>query len=286
MTAVVSILLLLSTEELAARLGESLVVDARSLAAYTEGHIPGALHLDVEELSAEQQGVTGKLRPLEELAPILSRAGLEPGKPIVVYSEMDSPAEFRRAARLFWILEYLSFRQVSILDGGYAKWKAESRAVETGAPAAATGPELEHVLQPRPELLATRTHVLNLMRDGSGVLSDMRTPEEYVGLTKRDFVARSGHIPGAENVPIDTLLEPHESGGAVYYTFKRDAALDEALAGDKGRQVITYCTTGTSGSVGYFAYRLAGHNWVSLYDGSMAEWGNHPGLQMSGTGAQ
>jgi thiosulfate/3-mercaptopyruvate sulfurtransferase len=282
MEAVITILLLLNTEELAGRLGQVQVVDARPLDAYTEGHIPGALHLDADALSAEQRGVTGLLRPLEELGPLLSRAGLDPTRPVAVYSQMDSPAECRRAARLFWAFEYLSFRQVSILDGGFAKWRAESRPVEAGAPPVSASPDTEHVFRPRPELLATRTNVLDLIREGRGVLADMRAPEEYVGLSKRDFVARSGHIPGAENVPIDTLLDAHGEGDAVYYMFKQGDALTEALAGDRSRQVITYCTTGTSGSVGYFAYRLAGHNWISLYDGSMAEWGNHPGLQVSG----
>ncbi|MFP4499559.1 MAG: sulfurtransferase [Candidatus Hydrogenedentota bacterium] len=280
MSAVVTILLLLSTEELARELDDVIVVDARPIAAYEAGHIPGARHLAAGDLSATQGGVTGLLKPVDALAPLISEAGLEQGVPIVVYSAMDEPYEVKDAARVFWALSYLGFDQVSVLDGGYAKWQAEGRPTETGAPAPKADPAGEIVLRPQEERHATRGEVLELMRAGEGILADMRPPAEYTGLDKAHYVKQSGHIPGAYSVPVEDLVDAHEAGDKVFYTFKTGDALTQALAGEKDAPVISYCNTGRSGSVGYFAYRLAGYEEVSLYDGAMAEWGNHPGLRV------
>lgn len=284
MEAIAMVLLLISTEQLAENPGLGTVVDVRPLDAYTEAHLPGARHVDARQLSAERNGVPGMLKPVGELAAMLSRAGVRPAAPTIIYGDMDSPAAITGAARLFWVLEYLGFDDVAILDGGITKWRAEGRPVETGPPPAPDAPEMEFVPRPRGRLLASRNDVLAFLRQGDGVLVDTRVPEQYAGLSTRPFVKQAGHIPGARNVPLDTLFERNEAGDAAYYTMKTGDALREALAGTPGDPVITYCNTGHSSSVGYFAYRVAGFERIRMYDGSMAEWGNHPGLQVRGEG--
>lgn len=287
MELVATLLLLISTDELAALEDPNVViVDARPLEQYTESHLPRARSLPSEALSTERGGVRGMLKPLDNVAAALAEAGLEPSMSVVVYSSMDTPDEVKHAARVFWALEYLDFQQVRVLDGGLSKWLAEGRPLAKGIPPKFDAAAHVPVLRPQPSLLATRQEVVDHLRANRGPIVDMRPPEQYAGLETPDFIKQSGHIPGAHNVPIDTLLDVHEAGGITYYTFKRDEALAAELPGEQQAPVITYCNTGRSGSVGYLAYRLAGYARVALYDGSMAEWSLHPGLQLQGAAAE
>lgn len=281
MAAATFLLLLVTTDQLP-QLQDVQVVDARPYEAYVAGHLPGALHLDPAALSEERDGVQNLLKPVEELAVLLSQAGLQPVRHVVVYSAMDQPDDLKNAARLFWILEYLGFSRVSILDGGFAKWKAEGRPIEAGAPPAALEHAPELALTPRPELLATRDEVLATIGTRRGTLVDMRAAEEYAGLAKKDFVHRAGHIPGACNLPaIDFVVRQGEEA-SPYYVLRPAADLKQAIEGESATPVITYCNSGRDASVGFFVYRLAGVDDVAVYDGAMAEWGSHPGLNVAG----
>ncbi|MBP8129362.1 MAG: sulfurtransferase [Candidatus Hydrogenedentes bacterium] len=285
MEAVTFVMLLIATDQLQQLQGVQ-VVDARPIEAYAAAHLPGALHLDPATLSEERDGVQGLLKPVETLAALLSEAGLQPARHVVVYSGMDKPDDLKNAARLFWILEYLGFPRVSVLDGGFAKWRAEGRPVEAGAPPVPPEPVPELSLTPRPELLAVREDVLAIIGTSRGTLVDMRAPEEYAGLAKKDFVLRAGHIPGACNLPATDFAVKMGSDIAPYYTLRPVTELKQAIQGDASAPVITYCNTGRDASVGYLVYRLAGIDRVAVYDGSMAEWGNHPGLSVAGHATQ
>lgn len=280
MELLTAVMLLLSTEDLAG-MPDAMIVDARPLAAYAAGHIPGALHLDPAALSEERGGVQGLLKPLDQLDTLLSEAGLDPTRHVVVYSAMDTPDDLKNAARLFWILEYLGFGRVSVLDGGFAKWKAEGRPIETDAPPAKQE-RMKLDLTPRPERLATRDEVLGIIKSGAGTLADLRPSEEYAGLSKKDFVQRAGHIPGACSLPAGDAVQNSGTESAPVFTLKPAADLKASIEGANKAPVITYCNTGRDASVGYFLYRLNGYDDVAVYDGAMAEWGNHPALDVAG----
>lgn len=280
MELLTAVMLLLSTEDLAG-LTDAIIVDARTQEAYVSGHIPGALHLDPAALSEERGGVQGLLKPLDQLATLLSEAGLDPAKHTVIYSAMDKPDDFKNAARLFWILEYLGFDRVSVLDGGIAKWNAEGRPVETDAPPAKQE-RMKLDLTPKPERFASREQVLRAIKSGEATLVDLRSSEEYAGIAKKDFVQRAGHIPGACSLPAVDAVQNSGTVSAPVFTLKPAVDLKASIEGADKTPVITYCNSGRDASVGYFLYRLNDYDDVAVYDGSMAEWGNHPALNVTG----
>ena len=258
--------LLVSTDHLAG-VSDALVVDARPLEAYAAGHIPGAAHLDVASLSETRDGVAGLLKPPAQVREALGAAGIDPAKHIVVYCGLDEADEFKDAARLFWILEYVGYERVSILDGGFAKWKAEGWTVEEGAPrtAAIEVPKLTL----HPEHLATLKQVEAAIKDGKAQVADLRSAEYYRGEKTADIVKEPGHIPSANNLPAAAFLSDTDR------TIKPVGDLEALVESDgiqKDRAVITYCNSGRAASVGYFVMRLVGRDNVSMYDGSMAEW--------------
>jgi len=254
---------LVSTQQLA-NMDGVVIVDARAKEAYDEGHIPGAQNLYTDSLSETRGDVHNLLKPLDELEQILAQKGLSPADPIVIYSGLTDPSDIYLATRLFWILEYLGYEQVAVLDGGLAKWTREGRPVSSGP--ADVRPLETLKLEPRPEKLAT-TDELKETKAGGVVIQDLRSPSQYTGADKSGAVQKPGHIPGAQNVHAATLL--NEDG-----TFPSKKVLQESV-GPPGRNIVTYCNTGRSASIGYFTWRYLGAEDVAMYDGSMSEWTSH-----------
>ncbi len=261
------VLLLVSTEWLA-QAQDVLIVDVRSTSEYVKGHIPGALHVDLGTLSEERDGVVHLAKPREEALAVLAQAGIDPRKQIVIYSGMFEPVQLKFATWLFWRLENLGYKRVAILDGGYAKWTREERPLERGryAVTPVTMPELV----PRPEILTDIEEVSALVSGAKqGVLADLRGKPFYDGDEKLKFVRKKGHIRTATNIPGAGFLTQSDR------TFRPVAELRTILEANgikEDTRLITYCNSGASATIGYFVCRLAGHDNVAVYDGSMAEW--------------
>ena len=256
--------LLMQPAQLAAT-PDGLPVDARGKDAFEIGHIPGAAHLDVDTLSETRNDVRGLLKPVDDVRMLVAMAGLAPENHLIVYA---AGGELKAATRMLWILEYLGYPRVSVLDGGYEHW------VATGTPPATGASDVRSVRveslpkNVRSELLASKDEV----KGGACALVDLRSGAEYTGDSKKDFVKESGHIPGAHSLPAGDLLQ---EGSPVFQPMGVIAdQLKQQGAGDDTR-VVTYCNTGRDATVGYFAYRLMDHNNVAVYDGSMAEWAQH-----------
>lgn len=258
--------LLVSTDQVS-NLTESLLLDTRPFAAYTEGHIPGAIHLDVNSLSETRDGVAGLLRPAEQVRKALGDAGIDPARHVIVYCGMEHADDLKDAARMFWILEYLGYDRVSVLDGGFAKWESEKRTVERGGPTYA--PVEMPELSLRPDRIASVADVEKAIDDNTTTIADLRGAAFFKGAKKADMVKAAGHIPNAVNLPAESLVEGENN------TVKPVLELQELLkksAIPDGHKVITYCNSGRSASIGYFILRNLGRENVALYDGSMSEW--------------
>jgi len=257
--------LLIETEELARRVGEAgvRIIDVRAEKEYAVGHIPGALHLSVQaldELAANQKGLPITNGRAEEL---FSGLGIGEGSRVVAY---DGPKNPYGAARLFFVLEFFGHGKVQVLNGGFAKWTQEGRAVSTDQP---TPAKASFIARPRLELLATADQVRARLGDPKVCLLDARSAEEYSGEDVR--ASRGGRIPGAVNVDYINTVRKED------YTFKPAEELRrlfEAKGVTKDRETITYCQTGGRAAHDYFVLRLLGYERVKNYDGSWAEWGN------------
>src|SRR5262245_22859498 len=197
---------LVATDWLAARLGDpdvraadvrwSLLERGKGRRAYLEGHVPGAAFFDVDaDLSAPRGEGPGR-HPLptpERFAATMSRAGIGPGTHVVAYDFGDGST----AARLWWLLRYFGHEQVSLLDGGFARWAAEGRPVESREPEHAPA---TFAAEPRPEMVVDAAAIERLRKDSDALVLDVRMAERYEGRREPvDPVA--GHIPGARNRP-------------------------------------------------------------------------------------
>ncbi|NIA12831.1 MAG: prolyl oligopeptidase family serine peptidase [Nitrospiraceae bacterium] len=251
------------------------IVDARSAEEYGAGHIPGAVHLDVPLLSEKRDGTVNLLKPLDEVRNLLGLAGVDPARHVVVYSDMGDEKKLTFATRLFWLLEYLGYPRVSLLDGGIGKWTAEGRALETGA--CEYGPVELEAFTPDENKRAYLDEVKRISESGGDGLVDIRPLALHLGRKKKPYVSRPGHIPNSSNVPTGELLDSETH----LFLPKADLQAAFLMRGVNGRRrVVLYCNSGNSATAGYLAARLTGFKNVAAYDGSMAEWASRGDLSM------
>ena len=175
--------------------------------------------------------------------------------------------------RAWWIMHSLGV-DCAILNGGFERWRSEGRAVScetTTYPPARFVPGAS-----TPRAVATKADVLEALADPRACVVDALPAASYAG-NGTAYGGRKGHITGAVNVPMDTLLDAE---GRFFDASAMRARL-QAVGVLEGERVITYCGAGIAASVDAFALALLGHRAVSVYDASLSEWGADPDLPMS-----
>lgn len=241
-----------------------LVVD-RNGDAFAAGHIPGARFVSYMALGETVDGISLELPPPDSLAHLFESVGVSNASHVIL---TGPPLMVTRA---FYTLDYLGLRHVSALDGGFTKWKAEGRPVETAVATFARG---RITPAPRPEIVAKAAWVLDKLGKPGYSLIDTRTDSEYLGLTTRGNLKSAGHLAGARR------LEWQDAFTSTTDFSPKPMAELERLWRERvtpGDTVITYCYIGYRASGSYFISRLLGYP-VKLYDGSYDEWAklNYP----------
>jgi thiosulfate/3-mercaptopyruvate sulfurtransferase len=237
-------------------------------AEYAAAHLPGAVFLDLAtDLADVRAPLRNTVAAPDALARTFAAHGIGSDHHVVVYDGLGGYS----AGRIWWTLRYAGHANVSLLDGGFPRWRAEGRPVTSEVPAY---PPARFAATPRPDLLRSKADVLRVLRDGGAEIVDARSAARFRG-TGEEHTKHVGHIPGSRSVPYDASLTGDPP------RFKSPTELREiyARAGvDLDRPIITSCGSGVTAALDAFALALVGHPNVSVYDGSWAEWGNNPDL--------
>lgn len=237
-----------------------IIIDTRSATAYAAGHVPGAINIPISPGNGTfDKGGSGPdatdLKSATDLAAALGALGLTREADIVVYgTDLDW-----LVGRMFWMLEYLGATNVSMLDGGFAKWTADGRATSTEAASRAASTFTSQVV---PAILV----------DKADVLAAYANTDEFVIVDSRNAVDyQASRIPNAVNILIPDFLNPD-------FTMKTALEIDDLLeskAITRDKVVYTHCYVGYRSSQEYFVFRLMGYT-VAHYDGSWADWNADP----------
>ncbi|GAA3294900.1 hypothetical protein GCM10020295_20660 [Streptomyces cinereospinus] len=144
-------------------------------AEYAAGHIPGAVFVDLDRELASAPGAHGRhpLPDLAEFGAAMRRAGVSPGRRVVVYDGGQGWA----AARAWWLLRWTGHPDVRVLDGGLPAWEGALSQVEP------TPEEGDFRPVAGAEGLLDAAAAAALAR--SGVLLDARAAERYRGTWSR-----------------------------------------------------------------------------------------------------
>lgn len=265
---------LVSTDWLAERLGahKLQVIDATwfmpgegrtGADAYAAGHIPGAVFFDIDRISDHTTDLPHMLPAADAFAEAAGELGLRRDMTLVIY---DGQGIFS-APRVWWTLRTMGFPEVFVLDGGLPKWRAEGCPVET-APPHPTPTTIEPAFDP--SLVRDLEAVRGVLERRDAEVIDARSGPRFRGEAPEPRAGlRGGHMPGAQNVPWNGLINPDG-------TMKSAAeirAVFESAGADLDRPIVTTCGSGVSASLLALALARLGRDDVAVYDGSWTEWG-------------
>lgn len=265
--------LLVTTGWLADRLGDRNVgiVDASwylpsqdrdGKAEFLAGHIPGAVHFDIDAIADRSSALPHMLPSGADFATAAGALGLSEDQTIVVY---DGAGLFA-APRVWWTLSVFGAKDVRILNGGLPAWTQEGRPMETGEPRPAPATFHAQLDERRVRDFAAVSTVLS---DDTACVVDARSAARFAGTQPEPRPGLpSGHMPGARNLPFDRLLGP--DGQIVEPRQIRKIFIDAGA--DLDKPVITTCGSGVTAAILAFGLALIGKDDVALYDGSWTEW--------------
>ena len=238
-------------------------------AEYLAGHVPDALFFDIDDLSDEKSSLPHMLPSTVKFASRMKKMGVGDGMRIVVY---DTQGLFS-AARVWWTFRAMGHEDVAVLNGGLKKWTAEGRDLEDGPPR--KRPECHYTPLLNASLVRDMDDMKDLLAKKSTQIVDARPAGRFVGSEPEPRPGlRGGHLPGARNVPSQSLL--NDDG-----TLKAPSELGKIFASagiDPALPVVTTCGSGVTASILSLALAVLGQTNAAVYDGSWAEWGAENGL--------
>lgn len=268
---------LIGAAELVERLGDPWlrVVDARfelgrpaaGRALYDAGHVPRAVHLDLDEdLAAPARHGHGRhpLPDMADFADTLGSLGIDRQSEVVVYDQTGT----MYAARAWWLLRYAGHRNTRFLDGGLQAYLAAGGPL-TRATAVPEPTRFE--LDVQQQLVINADELKRRLGEPGLTVLDARAPERYRGEVE-PLDDQAGHIPTALNRPFAASLE-----GGVLLSGARLAEVHGVGELATGAEVVAYCGSGVSAAHLILALEEAGLAGVKLYPGSWSEWSSLPG---------
>jgi thiosulfate/3-mercaptopyruvate sulfurtransferase len=236
----------------------TIIIDARPFSEYKRGHVPGAINIDLFQLHWFDTTKRGMKDFNRQSRLLLSNIGIRRESIVVFYDNISGIS----AARGVWLLLYFSQTNVSMLDGGFEKWKNENYPIETKSN------PLKHSRfegKVHTNVIADAGEVKESIYRKGVVIVDARSRQEYLGSEIR--AARGGHITSAVNIDWTSniqngIFKSKEKLLNVYSRIPKDA------------KIITYCHGGYRAAHAFLTLKLIGYKNVKMYLGSWAEWGN------------
>ena len=253
------------------------VIDTRDAETYAAGHIPGAVNLREIFTFLATSTAEGLAELKGTFAQHFGAVGLS-GTETAVFYEDALNSGYGQSCRGYYLLTWLGYPKIKVLNGGYSAWTASGlpTSTETAAPKPANFPA---GLSMADVMLTTRDMVAALGTDT--VLLDVRDIDEWIGDSSspygRDYAPRKGRIPGAKWVEWYRFMKPSAQG--PMFKSPDEVKAEVATAGiSTDDTVYLYCFKGARASNTFLALKQAGFSDVRMYFGSWNEWSRDPSL--------
>ena len=246
-------------------------MNRNAIAEYQASHIPGAVFFDIDTIADPDSELPHMLPPAEAFERSIQEMGLNGEDHIIVYDR----SSFISAARAWWMFRYFGHEKVSLLDGGLTAWKAAGYPLNQEQAEYGKG-DFTASTQDRFSVVSMQ-EIADMLEAGiCPQIIDARAAERFAGLAPEPRAGlRAGHIPGAKNVPINSLFDAETM---QFKSAEELQALFDAAGVDFSQPAITSCGSGVTACGLIYGLALLGKTDVSLYDGSWTEWGasQHP----------
>ena len=228
------------------------LVSTRKSADYAKVHIKDAVNIDLLAL-CEPGDIKGILKSPEEISKELGAKGINKDKKIIIYDNGKNV----NAGRLYWILEYLGFKDVKILDGHMKAWRAARKPV-TKYPTKFTPVTCSPSLNK--DIIVDYNYVKGNLKNPKVIIIDVQSQKEF----------DEGHIPNAINFEYKNIV--NEEPG----TLKSKEEIIELFKGagiTPDKEIILYCATSARAGIVFMAMTsMLDYPNVKVYDGAWNEW--------------
>lgn len=239
------------------------LIDMSDDTQYQRFHIPGAIHLPYSAINVRTKKGVSLSVGKDQIVKILGLLGIKEKDHVVIYDDMGG----LHASRLFWELEKIGHKNISLVNGGLVKWILAGKKV-TADSVNVKAVQYTSAVNAGRNNTAVIDDILNSKFNNKNILLDVRSKEEYVGHPR---YPRSGHIPGAiswewlQAVNFDDAFKMQND-----MTIKKQ--LQELGVSKKNTPITLYCQSAHRASHSYFTLRQLGFEQVKIYDGSMSEY--------------
>ncbi|MDB5932247.1 MAG: rhodanese-like protein [Polaromonas sp.] len=253
------------------------VIDTRDAETYALGHVEGAVNLR-ETFSYLATSTPEGLRELKAtFAAHLGAIGLS-GKETAVFYEDAMNSGYGQSCRGYYLLTWLGYPRVKVLNGGFSAWKAAGLPVSTAAVTAVPAVFPGDLVQA--DVMLTKDDVAAALGT-STVLLDVRDVDEWIGESSspygRDFAPRKGRLPGARWIEWYRFMKP-SAQGSVFKSPDEVRAECTSAGITPGDTVYLYCFKGARAANSFLALKQAGFSDVRMYFGSWNEWSRDDSL--------
>jgi thiosulfate/3-mercaptopyruvate sulfurtransferase len=240
------------------------ILDIRNPDQYKKGHIPGSINSPFENWAVERNGLSLELPSDEALRDLLGKSGIRSGSIVIVVNRNETDFTRSDAVRVAATCTIAGVRNAAVLDGGYTRWRKESRPLTT-EPANERSAAYDGTVDR--SSFVSRDYVLS--RIGKSIIVDARTPEDYFGLG-----SSRGHIKSALDLPTPWVFNAE----GLFNKPELLRAMAEGVVGkNTSSEIIFYCDVGGYASVWWFLLtQMFDYRNVKIYDGSMEEWIKDP----------
>ncbi len=238
--------------------------DRDALAEYRAAHIPGALYFDIDDIVDPESSLPHTMPSAEIFARKVGELGISNESKIIVYDALGAFS----APRVWWMFRLMGHNSIAVLNGGLPRWRAESHPVTDEITKIVAADFSAHFNQAQ---MKSMTELANQIDDGTIQVLDARSQDRFFGREpERRPGVRSGHMPGAKNLPYAALLNSNDQ------TFKAAADLRDAFESasiTQEKTVVTTCGSGVTACILSLGLHLIGRSDWAVYDGSWTEWG-------------
>ena len=270
---------LVSPDQLSTMMGTEpiVIIDTRDADTYAAGHLPGAVNMREIFTFLASSTAEGLTALKSTFAEHFGAAGLSGAETAVFYEDALNSG-YGQSCRGYYLLTWLGYPKVKVLNGGFSAWKAQGLPVSTESvtPTAKTFPA---DLQMTDVMLSKDDVVAALGTDA--VLLDVRDIDEWTGESSspygKDFAPRKGRLPGAKWIEWYRFMKPSAQGPVFKSPLEVQAECATAgIATDD--TVYLYCFKGARASNSFLALKQAGFTDVRMYFGSWNEWSRDESL--------
>ncbi len=243
---------------------------------YVMGHLTNAIYLNEGLLRSAWNGLPAMYVPSESLQPVFSRAGLEPNRPVVIYSGAGRYSKCTAGlgdgleqTMMAYSLIRFGHNKVYILDGGIDKWKAEGKELTKVFP---KWESTDFKVQMRRDYFVDYDEFKNMKEREDVIVFDARPADSY---EEGGLWIKKGHIPGSLSLPWRSLMTKENPK-----LLKSDEELEQLIGKfniTPDKMLLIYCGTGREATNEFLFFKFyKGHDKVKIYEGSFTEWTAYP----------